>query len=68
MHAVTAATLHPNGEYFAGQSSDNQVVIYETKGGNFRRNRAKKFASHRCAGFACGISFSPDGQFLASGD
>ena len=68
MHAVTAAALHPNGEYFAGQSSDNQIVIYEAKGGNFRRNRAKKFASHRCAGYACGISFSPDGQFLVSGD
>lgn len=68
MHAVTSAVMHPNGEYYAGQSSDNQVVIYEAKGGNFRRNRAKKFASHYCAGYACGISFSHDGQFLASGD
>lgn len=60
--------MHPNGEFFAGQSSDNQIVIYENKGGNFRRIRSKKFASHICAGYACGLDFSYDGQFLVSGD
>jgi pre-mRNA-processing factor 17 len=68
MHSITATAMHPSGEYYAGQSSDNQIIIYENKGGNFRRIRAKKFASHYCAGYACAIDFSYDGQFLVSGD
>lgn len=68
MHTITAIALHPGGEYFAGQSSDNQICIYENKGGNFRRIKSKKFASHYCAGYACAIDFSNDGQFLISGD
>jgi pre-mRNA-processing factor 17 len=28
MHTITATAMHPSGEYFAGQSSDNQIVIY----------------------------------------
>lgn len=68
MHTITATTVHPSGEYFAGQSSDNQIVIYENKGGNFRRIRAKNFSRHFSAGYACGIDFSHDGQFLMTGD
>jgi pre-mRNA-processing factor 17 len=68
MHVITATALHPNGEYLAGQASDNQVVIYENKGGNFRRIRSKKFASHFSAGYACSVDFSNDGQYLISGD
>lgn len=59
--------MHPNGKYFAGQSMDNKVVIYDCKG-NFKMNRKKKFAGHLNSGYACGLDFSPDGQFLASGD
>jgi pre-mRNA-processing factor 17 len=68
MHTITATAIHPGGEYYAGQSSDNQICIYENKGGNFRRIRSKKFASHYSAGYACAIDFSNDGQFLISGD
>ena len=46
----------------------NQIVVYENKGGNFRRIRSKKFASHFSAGYACSIDFSNDGQYLISGD
>jgi len=68
MHTITQAAVHPSGEYYAGQSSDNQIIIYENKGGNFRRIKAKNFSRHHSAGFACGIDFSHDGQFLISGD
>ena len=27
MHAVTATSMHPNGIYYAGQSSDNKVLL-----------------------------------------
>mmetsp|Transcript_30172 Transcript_30172/g.29665 ORF Transcript_30172/g.29665 Transcript_30172/m.29665 type:complete len:120 (+) Transcript_30172:1391-1750(+) len=67
MHAIPSATLHPNRKYFAGQSMDNKVVIYDCKG-SFKINRKKKFAGHKNAGYACGLTFSPNGQFLSSGD
>lgn len=67
MHAIPAATIHPNRKYFAGQSMDNRIVIYDCKG-SFKANRKKKFTGHKNAGYACGLTFSPDGQFLASGD
>lgn len=67
MQAIPAATMHPNGKYFAGQSMDNKIVIYDCKG-NFKMNRKKKFSGHLNSGYACGLNFSPDGQFLASGD
>lgn len=68
MHAVTAAAVHPSGEFYAGQSADNQIIIYENKGGNFRKVRGKNFSRHFSAGYACGIDFSIDGQFLITGD
>ena len=43
-------------------------MIYDTKGGNFRQNRRKCFQGHISAGYAIGLSFSPDGQFLLTGD
>ena len=48
-----------------------QIILlsfYENKGGNFRRIRAKNFSRHLAAGYACGIDFSNDGQFLMTGD
>ena len=67
MHAIPAATAHPNQKYMAGQSMDNKILVYESKG-NFRLNRKKKFSGHQNAGYAIGLSCSPDGKFLASGD
>ena len=68
MHTITSTAVHPSGEYYAGQSSDNQIISYEKKGGNFRRIKAKNFSMHRSAGFASAIDVSHDGQFLISGD
>lgn len=67
MNSIPAATLHPNGQHWAGQSMDDKVLIYDCKG-NFKQNKKKVFQGHKNQGFACGIKFSPDGQFLASGD
>ncbi|EGR31039.1 hypothetical protein IMG5_118640 [Ichthyophthirius multifiliis] len=68
MRAITNTVIHPQEKFFAGQCSDNKVQIYDTKGGNFRLNRKKVFQGHSSLGYAIGIDFSPDGQFLASGD
>jgi len=67
MHSIPTTSLHPNGKYFTGQSLDNKIVVYDCKSG-FKINRKKKFTGHINAGYACGIDFSPDGQFLMSGD
>lgn len=61
LHAISKATVHPNMKYFLGQSADNKIVIYDSKGGNFRQNRKKFFTGHVSAGYAIGLQFSPDG-------
>jgi len=48
-------------KYFAAQSLDNQILIYNAD--NFRQNRKKRFAGHSVAGYACQVGFSPDGRY-----
>jgi pre-mRNA-processing factor 17 len=67
MHSIPSVTLHPSGEFFAGQSMDNTIVVYQC-GDKFRQMRKKLFKGHQNAGYACQVGFSPDGRFLMSGD
>ena len=67
MHSIPAVTMHPAGAYFAGQSLDNQIVVYQGKD-KFALQRKKKFSGHLVSGYACDIAISPDGQFICSGD
>ena len=67
MFALNRAAPHPNGKYVAFQSGDNQIVVYGATD-KFRQNRKKSFRGHNNAGYAVDLAFSPDGQFLASGD
>lgn len=67
MFALSRAAPHPSGKYVAFQSGDNQIVVYAATD-RFRQNRKKSFRGHNSAGYAIDIDFSPDGQFLASGD
>ena len=50
-------------KYFAAQSLDNQILIYNAD--NFRQNRKKRFAGHSVAGYACQVGFSPDGRYAS---
>ena len=47
-------------KYFASESLDNQILIYNAD--NLRQNRKKRFAGHSVAGYACQVGFSPDGR------
>lgn len=67
MHSIPTASLHPSGKYLCGQSLDNKISVYELSNG-IKVNRKKKFTGHITAGYSCGLDFSPDGQFLCSGD
>jgi len=67
MHSMPYTALHPNGQWWIGQSQDNQVLIY----GAVRKvslNTKKRFIGHLSAGYACQLGFSPDGRMVYSGD
>ncbi|XP_050372379.1 uncharacterized protein LOC126790253 isoform X1 [Argentina anserina] len=67
MHSMPAISLHPNSNWLAAQSMDNQILIYSTRE-KFQLNKKKRFAGHVVAGYACQVGFSPDGRFVFSGD
>ncbi|KAL4157027.1 hypothetical protein PRNP1_006053 [Phytophthora ramorum] len=67
MHSMPAVTLHPSGGFFAGQSMNNQIDVYTARD-KFKMNRKKVFRGHQNAGYACQIGFSPNGQYIMSGD
>eukprot|EP01100_Stratorugosa_tubuloviscum_P009485 TRINITY_DN3983_c0_g2_i1.p1 TRINITY_DN3983_c0_g2~~TRINITY_DN3983_c0_g2_i1.p1 ORF type:complete len:624 (+),score=247.26 TRINITY_DN3983_c0_g2_i1:132-2003(+) len=67
MHSMPAITLHPSTNWFVGQSLDNQILVYSTRD-RFKLHKRKRFTGHLCAGYACRISFSPDGRYIISGD
>ncbi|CAL9181236.1 unnamed protein product [Musa hybrid cultivar] len=67
MHSMPSISLHPNSNWLAAQSLDNQILIYGTKE-RFQLNKKKRFAGHIVAGYACQVNFSPDGRFVLSGD
>jgi len=67
MHAISAATLHPDNNHYLGQSLDNKIVTYEIRP-HFKRNKKRTFEGHVNAGNTCGIDCSCDGRFVCSGD
>lgn len=67
LHSIPSVTLHPSHEYFVGQSMDNSIVTY-TCGERVRQLKKKTFRGHSNAGYGCKIDFSPNGEFMVSGD
>ncbi|EQC40369.1 hypothetical protein SDRG_02268 [Saprolegnia diclina VS20] len=67
MHSMPATSLHPSGNYFAGQCLSNQIDVYTARD-KFKLQRRKVFRGHACAGYACQVGFSPNGQYVVSGD
>ncbi|KAH6828857.1 Transducin/WD40 repeat-like superfamily protein [Perilla frutescens var. hirtella] len=68
MHSMPSISLHPNSNWLACQSLDNQILIYNTR---FQVNKKKRFGGHIVAGqagYASQVNFSPDGRFVMSGD
>ena len=67
MHSVPIVRKHPTQQFWCGQSMDNSIVTY-TAGERVKQQRKRTFKGHLNSGYACGITFSPDGKFVASGD
>ncbi|PVU90821.1 hypothetical protein BB559_004416 [Furculomyces boomerangus] len=67
MHSIPAVALHPSKKWIACQSLDNQIMVWNATD-KFRQNRKKVFSGHLVSGYACQVSFSPDGKLLTSGD
>lgn len=67
MHSMPVTLLHPNRKWLVCQSMDNNVLVYTAKD-RFKQNIKKRFKGHLVAGYACGLTFSPDGRFIGSGD
>ena len=67
MHAISAATLHPDNNHYLGQSLDNKIVTYEIRP-HFKTIKKRTFEGHVNAGNTCGIDCSSDGRFVCSGD
>ncbi|KAK3936870.1 Pre-mRNA-processing factor 17 [Diplogelasinospora grovesii] len=68
MFALTRSAQHPSGKYVLYQCADNSIVAYSSASDKFRQNRKKMWRGHNAAGSAIGITCSPDGQFVVSGD
>ena len=67
MHSMPVLTLHPAEQFFVAQSLDNSICVFQAHD-RFAMQRKKKFSGHVVSGYACDVCFSPDGQFLVSGD
>lgn len=66
-YSMPVVKLHPSGKYVALQSMDNKIVVVGATD-RFRENRKRVYTGHHSAGYAVGLGFSPDGQYLISGD
>ena len=67
MHTVPAVSSHPSGAFLAGQSLDNTILTFDTRK-NFSMSKKRIFRGHMVAGYSCQVNFSPNGQYLISGD
>lgn len=67
MHSMPYVAVHPSGKFFVGQSQDNQILCF-TAINKYKLKRDKRFIGHLTAGYACEIGFSPDGNYIMSGD
>jgi pre-mRNA-processing factor 17 len=60
--------LHPSGNALACQSMDNTITTYSCAEGRVKATKKKQFTGHVNSGYGCQLGFSPNGQFLISGD
>lgn len=67
MNSVPVVELSPDGAFWCGQSLNNQIVTYQARD-KLKQLRKRNFKGHLCSGYSCGLTFSPNSRYLASGD
>jgi pre-mRNA-processing factor 17 len=67
MHSMPATYVRPDKRHILLQSLNNEIHTYHATD-KFGRYKKKTFAGHLTAGYACGLSSSPDGKYVCSGD
>ncbi|CAM9889225.1 unnamed protein product, partial [Heterosigma akashiwo] len=71
MHSMPAVTVHPRGNLREQHNSLNNEIHVYTAAAGFKQMRKKVFKGHVNAGTRTGgegITFSPNGKYMASGD
>lgn len=66
-HSMPFINIHPQHKYFCTQSMDNTIYTYSMQP-KYKRHLKKAFKGHQSAGYGVGITFSPDGHYICSGD
>lgn len=66
-HSMPYIDTHPMQQYFCSQSMDNAIYAYSMKP-KYRMHGKTAFKGHSSAGYGIGITFSPDGKYICSGD
>ena len=68
MHCMPSATLSPQSNAIAYTSLDNKILIYDLTGGRIKLLRKRIFKGHVVAGYSCQTDWSPNQEYLCSGD
>lgn len=66
-HSMPFIDIHPSEKYFCTQSMDNSIYSYSMKP-KYKRHSNKIFRGQKSSGFGIGLTFSPDGHYICSGD
>lgn len=66
-HSMPYIDIHPEHHYFCTQSMDNTIYTYGMKP-KYKKHPKKFFKGHLSAGYGIGLTFSPDGHYICSGD
>lgn len=66
-HSMPTLDIHPSENYFCTQSMDNSLYSYSMKP-KYKRHPNKVFRGQKSSGYGIGLTFSPDGHYICSGD
>ncbi|KAG0663632.1 hypothetical protein C6P44_001638 [Monosporozyma unispora] len=66
-HSMPSLDIHPSENYFCSQSMDNSIYSYSMKP-KYKRHTNKVFRGQKSSGYGIGLTFSPDGHYICSGD
>lgn len=66
MKPISALAAHPKKPFILGQM-DSEIAIFKADS-EFNVHEKRSFVGHKTESFGCGITMSPDGTYVASGD